>query len=71
MNILDQDLKKQLGLTTADLRFSDYVVNAVLENHGSDMDIDNTGQWQIVGDVLQNQPCMIGIALCMIGQHYI
>ncbi|KAJ8025325.1 Late secretory pathway protein AVL9-like [Holothuria leucospilota] len=45
VTILDQELRKQLNLTTADLRFSDYVVNTVLNQHNDESDINNTG-WE-------------------------
>ena len=42
MDILDPELRRQLSLTTADLRFADYLVRCVTEDSG-DVFLDDTG----------------------------
>ncbi|XP_064647381.1 late secretory pathway protein AVL9 homolog isoform X2 [Lineus longissimus] len=44
IDIHDNELKRQLNLTTADLRFADYIVKNVLED-GEDLFLDGTG-WE-------------------------
>ena len=42
MNILDAELKKQLSLSTADLRFADFLIKNVSDRN-NDVFLDGTG----------------------------
>lgn len=54
IEIHDPDLRKQVNLTTADLRFADYLVKATVTEGESDLFLDDTS-WEGGDEWLRGQ----------------